>query len=519
MICILGMRRFAGNPGRCAVYVAPDDDGFLRLRIKDVWMRKLLVARFGLYFRRPSGTPTRSASEGVRPIPRLRFGLVSNISLLAAGSIVALASLASTQAADKTDRESAERSSAKVDFKSDVAPIMQQNCVDCHGPELQMAGLRLDQRRFAIDEGEARGLITRGKSDDSLLIQRLVDKDAGLIMPPSFPFLPGEKAGLTEQQIAILKRWIDEGADWPAGLDLAVESKSPAADPKANALFAAIRAADRKTVAGLLEDRSLVTKTDKHGATPLMHAARFADAEIVRLLIDRGADVNAANNEGVTPLMWGARDVELVRLLLAKGARVDARTELGRTPLLMAATYAGNVEAVKFLLQSGSRPNDIDQFRETPLTSAAKRGDAVMVRVLIEAGGNVQAGGRAPLVWAAEEGNVETIACLLSHGAAADKKHLNEALFSAAVRGPVEAVKMLLERGGDPSARAGFAGYTPLIGAAYSELKSPFAVKLLLDKGADVKIKGADGQTALSLAKKRGKTEVVELLQKAGAVE
>jgi ankyrin repeat protein len=434
------------------------------------------------------------------------------------GLIFCLAA-ASLTADEKARPEPAEKSKPKLDFKTDVAPILQQNCVDCHGPDLQMAGLRLDQRRFAIEAGEPRGIIARGKSDESLLIQRMVDKDLGLIMPPSFPFFPGEKPGLAEKQIAILKKWIDEGAEWPAGVDLTADSKSPAADKKLSALFAAIRAGDAGAAAALLEDRSLVSKTDKHGATPLMHAVRYADADLVRLLIERGADVNAANKEGVIPLMWAANDIDKVRLLLAKGAKVNIRTGLGRSPLLMAATYAGNIEVVKLLLANGARPNDIDQFRETALTSAAKRGDAQMAETLIVAGADLQAGGRAPLVWAAEEGNVETIVVLLNHGAAGNKKHLNEALFSAAVRGPIEAVKLLLEKGGDPSARAGFAGYTPLIGAAYSELKSPAVVKLFLDQGADVKIKGADGQTALSLAKRRGQTEVVELLQKAGAAE
>jgi ankyrin repeat protein len=448
-----------------------------------------------------------------------RFRLpVRRVSLAGVSLLFCLAA-ASTEAAENAPVGPTGKKTAKLDFKTDVAPILQQNCVDCHGPELQMAGLRLDQRRFAIEGGVPRGIITPGKSEESLLILRMVDKDMGLIMPPSFPFFPGEKPGLAETQIAILKRWIDEGADWPAGSDLAPDDKAPAADKQANALFLAIRAGDWKAAAALLNDRSLVSKTDKHGATPLMHAVRYADAELVRLLIERGADVNAANKEGVTPLMWGAGEIEKVRLLLANGAEVDVRTGLGRTPLLMAATYAGNVEVVKLLLANGGKPNDIDQFRETALTSAAKRGDAEMAESLIAAGADVQAGGRAPLVWAAEEGNVETIACLLRRGAAANRQHLNEALFSAAVRGPIEGVKMLLEKGGDPSARAGFAGYTPLMGAAYSELESTATVKLLLDKGGDVKLKGANGETALGLAKKRGRTDVVELLQKAGAAE
>src|SRR5262245_51411784 len=369
--------------------------------------------------------------------------------LVGSGLIISLVAVAAADERVGTEPSESAKAKAKVDFKTDVAPILQQNCVDCHGPDLQMAGLRLDQRRFAIDEGEPRGIIAPGKSDDSLLIQRMADKDLGLIMPPSFPFFPGERPGLPENQIAVLRRWIDEGADWPAGVNLAPDAKLPAADKKANALFAAIRAGDRKTATVLLDDKSLVSNTDKHGSSPLMHSVRYADADLVRLLIERGADVNAANKEGVTPLMWAASDVDKVQLLLAKGAKINVSTGLGRTPLLMAATYAGNVEVVTLLLTNGARPNDIDQFRETALTSAAKRGDAAMAETLITAGADVQAGGRAPLVWAAEEGNVATIACLLRHGAAENKKQLDEALFSAAVRGPIEAVTMLLEKGGD----------------------------------------------------------------------
>lgn len=407
----------------------------------------------------------------------------------------------------------------RIDFKTEVAPILQQNCVDCHGPNLRMAGLRLDQRKFARVEGKSEGLITPGKSADSLLIQRMTDKELGLIMPPSFPFFPGEKPGLSEKQIRILKQWIDEGADWPEGIELATDAKSSSEDAGARTLFAAIRAGDKKVVAALLADRSLAKKTDSYGSTPLMHAALYSDADAMGLLLAAGADVNVANSDGMTALMWAVGNLDKTRLLIDKGAKVDVRTELGRTPLLIASTYAGNVDVVRLLLQQGAKVADIDQFGETPLTSAAKRGDAQVVEALIKAGADLQAGGRAPLVWAAEEGNVETVACLLRNGAGKNQVHLNQALFSAAVRGPVAAVQLLLERGGDPSARAGFAGYTPLMGAAYSELNSAEMVKLLLDKGADVKIQGANGETALSLAKKRGRTAVVELLEKAGAAE
>src|SRR5947199_1742872 len=85
---------------------------------------------------------------------------------------------------------------SKVDFQRDVAPILQQQCVACHGPEMQMAELRLDQPQFVLGNNADPDLVKAGKSDDSLLIKRLVDRKLGILMPPSFPFPPSEKVGL-----------------------------------------------------------------------------------------------------------------------------------------------------------------------------------------------------------------------------------------------------------------------------------------------------------------------------------
>lgn len=410
----------------------------------------------------------------------------------------------------------------KIDFEADVAPILRQQCIDCHGAGMQLAGLRLDRRQFVLVEGQDRGLVKPGHSDDSLLVQRLVDKELGLIMPPTFPFFPQDKVGLSERQIEVLKQWIDQGASWPEGVDLS--SSPPAGDEGSSlkALLAAIRVGDRTSVARLLADPSLVNMADQHGATPLMHATLYADAELMRLLIDKGADVNIADASGATALMWGAGDLAKVRLLVQHGANVDARSQLGRTPLLVASTYAGNAEVVQLLLAAGASANDRDQFGETALTSASKRGDAKLVEILIAAGADVATSGggfmpRPPLAWAAEEGNVATIATLLKHGADKDAKGLNAALFNASVRGPTEAVSLLLEHGASASTPSGFAGYTPLMGAAYSENMSVETARLLLTRGADINAKGATGATAVDLARKRGHTHLLELLESADA--
>ncbi len=434
--------------------------------------------------------------------------------LLTAGPSLCVAQAEPEQAAQKPAQ--------RIDFRKDVAPILQQTCVECHCEVLALAGLRLDQRQLALEGGDSGSPIKPGSGKESLLVQRLVDKDLGIIMPPSFPFFPGEKPGLPAEQIKILTLWIDQGAEWPEGVSLALPSSASPENQRATALFAAIRSGKRSVVADMLADSTLESVTDKHGSTPLLHAALLADAPMMRVLVEHGADVNAANQDGITPLMWAAGELDKVRLLLDKGAKADARSVLGPTPLLFAATYAGNAEVARLLIKNGASVADKDLFQETALTSACKRGDAELAAILIEAGADVHSGGRCPLDWASEEGNFETLACLLKHGAGTNRDHLNGALVSATMRGPTEAVRLLLENGADPntSPRVGpFGHLTPLMGAAYSATSGADAVKLLLEKGADVKAKTSSGATALSLARKTGNAQVIELLEKAGATE
>jgi ankyrin repeat protein len=408
----------------------------------------------------------------------------------------------------------------KIDFQADVAPILQQHCIVCHGSAMQMAELRLDQRRFVTGDDADPDLVKAGKSGESLLIKRLVDAKLGIIMPPTFPFPPGEKVGLPDASIQILKAWIDQGAQWPEGVSLESEEVETNASSKAKSLLAAIRAGSHRSAAELLSrDKELVSARDRHGETPLMHAGVYSDAAMVKLLLDHGADVNLASREGATALMRAAGDFAKVELLLAQGAKVDARSNMGRTPLLIAAAFPGNVKTVRLLLARGAKINDQDQLGDTCLTSASKRGDAEMAKALLEAGADVAAGaswpGQAPLIWAAEEGNLQTLACLLEHGAAKVQSHLDQALSSAAQRGSLAMVRLFLQHGANPNTPSPTAAYTPLMWAAYCDDGDVEKVRLLLAKGADPKAKGANEETPLSLARKRGNTAIVELLEKA----
>ncbi|MCA9095749.1 MAG: DUF1549 domain-containing protein, partial [Planctomycetaceae bacterium] len=97
----------------------------------------------------------------------------------------------------------------KVDYAADVLPIFKARCFNCHGPEKQEAGLRLDTKDNAHNGGDGGPTLTVGKSADSLLIDYVAALDPELRMPP-------EGDLLTPAQVGILRRWIDDGAEYPA---------------------------------------------------------------------------------------------------------------------------------------------------------------------------------------------------------------------------------------------------------------------------------------------------------------
>ena len=89
----------------------------------------------------------------------------------------------------------------RIDFSRDIQPIFQQRCSMCHGPKAHLSGLRLD------DRDSAKRVIQPGKSSESRLIQ-MVKGSTGKVMPPVGP-------KLTPVQIAVIAKWIDQGANWP----------------------------------------------------------------------------------------------------------------------------------------------------------------------------------------------------------------------------------------------------------------------------------------------------------------
>lgn len=101
-------------------------------------------------------------------------------------------------------------SDEKLRFNRDIRPILSEKCFHCHGPDSKTreAGLRLDTFEGAIEEGA----IQPGKAELSEVIARIVSTDPTELMPPPKSKVPG----VTSEEVAMLKRWIDEGAEYEA---------------------------------------------------------------------------------------------------------------------------------------------------------------------------------------------------------------------------------------------------------------------------------------------------------------
>jgi hypothetical protein len=96
-----------------------------------------------------------------------------------------------------------------VDYKRDIKPVLREHCFACHGSLRQESELRLDAIQLIRKGVESGPLVVPGKSKESYLVEVLTG-DAGFSMPPE-----GEGIPLTSKQLALLKRWIDEGAKGP----------------------------------------------------------------------------------------------------------------------------------------------------------------------------------------------------------------------------------------------------------------------------------------------------------------
>ncbi len=116
-------------------------------------------------------------------------------------------------------------SAAEVDFSHEIVPVLKQHCGPCHTGDQQKGGLSLNSRQLLLAGGESGPAIVAGKSGESGLVARLATDDEDLRMPPEGPPVPPE-------QVALVRRWIDEGLRWDDGFSFGRQAYEPPLEPR-----------------------------------------------------------------------------------------------------------------------------------------------------------------------------------------------------------------------------------------------------------------------------------------------
>jgi len=275
----------------------------------------------------------------------------------------------------------------------------------------------------------------------------------------------------------------------------------------------------------LLESGADANAPHTEGETPLMTAARTGNPDAVKVLLDHGAQVNPAEAwRGQTALMWAAAEnhAEVVKLLIARGANINARSSnfdyssmkpkagsismnwpRGGFSALLFAAREGSMESLRLLLDAGADINLADPDGTTPLLISIINYHFDIAGLLLERGADIHPAdirGRTALYAAVDihKPDVST----------RPTTKVGDQLDSLAV------IKMLLARGANPNSpllkiipprgvldgldQAMGPGSTPFLRAARSS--DVEVMKLLLEKGANPKMKTADDVNAVMLA-------------------
>jgi len=269
---------------------------------------------------------------------------------------------------------------------------------------------------------------------------------------------------------------------------------------------------------GGLPDRGIRAATPG-GLTALLYAARDGRPQEARSLVAAGADVNLADPNAISPLLMAILNnhLDVAKFLVDNNANVNADDFWGRTPL-WAAVDLRNLDLdhgvdtgvdrgpvldfIKLLLDRGAKVNArtrevhpgrrwlyslgdvswVDMTGQTPFLRAALSGDTTLMHVLLDRGADP---------------NIPTLAGTTALMAAAGVNWTVAQTFAWSKEALLEAVRLCLEKGADVNA-VNSMGLTPVMGAA--NRGSDDIIQFLVDKGARLDAKDAVGRTPVTWA-------------------
>lgn len=258
----------------------------------------------------------------------------------------------------------------------------------------------------------------------------------------------------------------------------------------ASPLLDSIREGDRDAVQTLIEQGAAVDTAESNGTTGLHWAVHNGDLLLVNTLIEAGAKVNVQNQYGASPLSEAVLlgNYDIVKALLAAGADPDSPDGDNQTALMIVARSA-NVAIAELLLEAGAEVNATEHYQgQNAVIWAAAQSQPAMLKLLIEAGGDPDsrarpnererqisaerrfqwrpAGGITALGYAAREGCLDCVRILVEAGANIDQGDAENVtpLLLAIMNLRFDTAKYLIESGANVN-KWSFRGENPIYSA------------------------------------------------------
>ncbi|KAK2764529.1 Transient receptor putative cation channel sub A member 1 [Arachnomyces sp. PD_36] len=236
---------------------------------------------------------------------------------------------------------------------------------------------------------------------------------------------------------------------------------------------------------------SILNAKDSYGNTPIMIAAQASQRPIVDFLLSQGADTTIQKEPGRTLLhtasslgfpreietlltshpdainsldRWGnaplhlacaSKSIDSMKVLLDAGAKTWVRSAWNETPLHIACSSSYSIDTVKPLLEAGAGVSDRNSRKETPLHIAVSRGNAKLVKLLINSGADIEAQGdnwNTPIHNVRRRGS-DVLKILLEAGANvhAQTSEGRTAMMTAEELGDKEMIQLLTDAGAKSS--------------------------------------------------------------------
>ena len=251
-----------------------------------------------------------------------------------------------------------------------------------------------------------------------------------------------------------------------------------------------------------------VNTRNQDGQTPLIVATLREHIPIMEILVDKGADLNCWDANYETALHYAVRrsSRDTMEVLIEAGADVNAPNKYGQTPLML-AVFSENLENIEMLINYGAELDLYYGFNsETALNYAAKQMSGETLQLLIEKGADVNFGPQTALKTAVCCGHTNNVLTLIKAGADLSIRTQGRECLTAAFQllllsSKYKYVKILIKAGADVNVIMRKYIQSSLIYTA--QRGNIECAKLLLNAGAVVNVRQADGYTALEFCLER----------------